>query len=427
LSFPRIDVHEGRPRVPSFYALEAVRAAEGELPSYEDLAQRAESAVAARIGWPAPKDPSLAIDDAERDLSVLYPLFHDRSGASLVGRARYLVQVNPYLSRALRRRYARSTDRWNASDGLLHPSAEALEALAHHRLDRRSFSATALQHFASCPYKFFLSALLRLSPRDEPASIEELDPLQRGSMVHEVQYRVMSALRDEAALPLKPEARAHALATVDRILDEVAREQHELYHPAIERIWLDGIEAIRADVRKWMNDAIDSEKAPWRFELAFGLPHRAQEDPDSRREPVQLDGGLCQRGSIDRVERTPQGRSSSCSRAPRSRAARCGTAPKPASSSACPFRSAPRRERRRARRSTRWVPRSRRASCPPHLRPTSARCATTLPSAGPTKKRAPHESAAPMSPISTRCGGCRERGAAMRARRGMSARRPGDR
>src|SRR5262249_47807533 len=38
LSFPRIDVHEGRPRVPSFYALEAVKAAEGELPGYEALA-----------------------------------------------------------------------------------------------------------------------------------------------------------------------------------------------------------------------------------------------------------------------------------------------------------------------------------------------------------------------------------------------------
>src|SRR5262249_44614826 len=151
-------------------------------------------------------------------------------------------------------------------------SAEALAALEAHRLPNRPFSATALQHFAACPYRFFLSAVLRLSPREEPASIEELDPLQRGSMVHEVQYGVLSALRDEGRLPVKDAGRQHALEVVDRVLDDVAREQHELYHPAIDRIWLDGIEAIRADVRKWMNDVVDGEKLPWKFELAFGLP-----------------------------------------------------------------------------------------------------------------------------------------------------------
>jgi RecB family exonuclease len=307
LSFPRIDVHEGRPRVPSFYALEAVKAAEGELPGYEVLAQRAEGAVEARIGWPAPKDPRVAIDDAERDLAMLYPLFRDRSGEPLNGRARYLVQVNPHLSRALRLRWARWSPRWNAADGLVAPTPEALAALEAHRLENRPFSATALQHFASCPYRFFLSAVLRLSPREEPSSIEELDPLQRGSMVHEVQWGVLSALRDEGALPAKAEGRAHALELVDRVLDEVAGRHHELYHPAIERIWLDGIEAIRADVRKWMNDVVDGEKTPWKFELAFGLGYREQEDPDSRPDPVELDGGLKLRGSIDLVERTTGG------------------------------------------------------------------------------------------------------------------------
>jgi RecB family exonuclease len=305
LSFPRIDVHEGRPRVPSFYALEAVKAAEGELPGYEALSRRAEEAVEARIGWPAPKEPRVAIDDAERDLSVLYPLFRDR--AVQPGRARYLVQVNPYLSRALRLRWARWSNKWNPADGLVAPTPEALAALEPHRLANRPFSATALQHFASCPYRFFLSAVLRLSPREEPASIEELDPLQRGSMVHEVQWGVLSALRDQGRLPVKAEDRNEALEEVDRVLKAVAQEHHELYHPAIDRIWLDGIESIRADVRKWMNDVAESEKVPWKFELAFGLGLREQEDPDSRKEPVELDGGLRLRGSIDLVERTPAG------------------------------------------------------------------------------------------------------------------------
>jgi ATP-dependent helicase/nuclease subunit B len=63
-SYPRLDLDQGRPRVPSFYALEAVRSVEGRLPDFAELARRAETAATARLGWPAPPDPSNAIDDA---------------------------------------------------------------------------------------------------------------------------------------------------------------------------------------------------------------------------------------------------------------------------------------------------------------------------------------------------------------------------
>jgi ATP-dependent helicase/nuclease subunit B len=67
-SYPRLDLDQVRPRVPSFYALETVRAAEGRLPNFAELARRAETAITARLGWPAPSDPGDAIDDAEHDL-----------------------------------------------------------------------------------------------------------------------------------------------------------------------------------------------------------------------------------------------------------------------------------------------------------------------------------------------------------------------
>src|SRR5205814_9361925 len=43
------------------------------------------------------------------------------------------------------------------------------------------------------------------------------------------------------------------------------------------------------------------------FEVSFGLPEMAQRDPDSGREPVLLDEGIRLRGSIDLVERAPDG------------------------------------------------------------------------------------------------------------------------
>ncbi|MEJ7599981.1 MAG: 3'-5' exonuclease [Kofleriaceae bacterium] len=75
LSYPRIDLDGGRPRVPSFYGLEVLEAAEGTLPGFDELAKRADVTGAARIGWPAPAERLDAIDDAEHDLALLDDCF----------------------------------------------------------------------------------------------------------------------------------------------------------------------------------------------------------------------------------------------------------------------------------------------------------------------------------------------------------------
>ena len=71
LSYPRMDMEKSRPRVPSFYGLEAMRAAIGTLPSFDELAKRAQAATATRAGWPAPAKAEDAIDAAEYDLALL--------------------------------------------------------------------------------------------------------------------------------------------------------------------------------------------------------------------------------------------------------------------------------------------------------------------------------------------------------------------
>jgi hypothetical protein len=63
LSYPRIDVQQSRPRVPSFYALEALRAAEGALPGFEEIASRAESTTRARPSGAGAVRPEAAIDE----------------------------------------------------------------------------------------------------------------------------------------------------------------------------------------------------------------------------------------------------------------------------------------------------------------------------------------------------------------------------
>ena len=59
LSYPRLDVAETRVRVPSFYALDVVRAITGEIPDHRQLARDAAEEAGASLAWPAPKDPAV--------------------------------------------------------------------------------------------------------------------------------------------------------------------------------------------------------------------------------------------------------------------------------------------------------------------------------------------------------------------------------
>ena len=310
LSYPRIDVEQARPRVPSFYTLEALRAVEGALPGFEAMASRASGDTGARLGWPAPADPALAIDDAEYDLALL-PRLLEGDPTVTKGAARYLLGANPHLARALRARAYRWLHRWTPADGLVDPDDLALAALARHQLPARSFSPTALQNFATCPYRFFLQAIHRLKPRDEPVAIEQLDPLTRGALFHEVQFATLTALRADDVLPVRAATLEHALAVVDRCLDAVAARYREDLYPAIARVWDDGIEAIRADLREWLRReaAAESGWVPYRFELSFGLAGRERgvADPASIGAGVAITERCTLRGSIDLVERHERG------------------------------------------------------------------------------------------------------------------------
>lgn len=319
LSYPRIDVQQARPRVPSFYGLEALRAAEGYLPGFDKLMTRAESTSSGRLGWPAPKDPRVAIDEAEYDLALLAPLI-DADQETVAGTAHYLLSTNRHLARALRARSRRWLKRWTPSDGLVEPDELAREALAAHQLEARSFSPTALQNYAACPYRFFLQAVHRLQPREEPAAIEVIDPLTRGSLFHKVQYQVLTMLRKAGLLPLTPSACAHAIDLVDDVLNRVASTFEDKLAPAIDKVWEDGINSIRADLREWLRRASETDDGwvPFKFELGFGLADRDREDEDpaSVPEPVRLDLhtstgeslSLALRGSIDLVERHVSGK-----------------------------------------------------------------------------------------------------------------------
>jgi ATP-dependent helicase/nuclease subunit B len=311
LSYPRLDVEQARPRTPSFYGLEVLRVAEGRLGDFEHLAKKAALTADARIGWPAPTRREDAVDEAEYDLALLKDVL-DRSEDDVDGEGRYLIDAadaNPHLARALRFRWMRWDGKaLRSSDGLVQPAEEALVAIREHATDKRSFSPTALQNFAACPYRFLLSAVHKLSPREEPEAIEDLDPLTRGSLVHEVQYRLLSLLRDEGKLPVTQATLEHARTRLETVLDRVQQEFADRLNPAIERVWKDAITGIGADLREWLRRmTLEPDWIPAHFELSFGLKDARAQDAKSTDEPAVLDIGLRLRGSIDLVEKRRSG------------------------------------------------------------------------------------------------------------------------
>jgi ATP-dependent helicase/nuclease subunit B len=309
VSYPRVELRESRARVPSFYVLDVVRAVTGAVPNYSQVAEQANREGAASLAWPAPPSPDDAIDDFEHDLAVLRPLLIDPQPRSAEGRARYLVDLNPALRRSVTERWMRHQPRWSKADGLVTPSSRALTSLAEHRLTARSYSLTALQRYAVCPYQFLLAAIYRLAPIEEPAPLQRLDPLTRGSLFHEIQTTFYRTLQKNGQLPVTPERLAPARQQLEWAIANVARAAAEKLAPAIERVWVDEIASIRRDLLLWLDKLPeDTEWVPERFEFAFGLPRDDARDPASVLDPSIVAGRFRLRGSIDLIERDPRTR-----------------------------------------------------------------------------------------------------------------------
>jgi ATP-dependent helicase/nuclease subunit B len=302
LSYPRLDVAETRARVPSFYALDVVRAITGRVPDHRVLALQAAEEAGATLAWPAPKDPDHAIDDLEHDLASLKPLLDTRDPASVKGHAHYLLQLNDALRRSVISRWSRGRTTWSGSDGLIDPSPAVRSALNSHRLRARPYSLSALQRFASCPYQFLLATIHRLEPWDEPEPIVRMDPLTRGSLFHRAQAEFYRAMEAKGALRFSRDRIADAAATLDTVLNRVAAEYAELLAPAIDRVWRDEIDELRRDLGIWAQKLADA--GPWEpryFEFSFGL-NDAGRDPRSLQDPILVDGRFLLRGSVDLIE-----------------------------------------------------------------------------------------------------------------------------
>jgi ATP-dependent helicase/nuclease subunit B len=304
-SYSRIDLGGGRKRVLSLYAFELLRAAFGSELAVSQIEEDAFRAVSTRLGWPAPESPEQAIDDAEFDLAMLRPILDDPTTVS-VGHMAYLHQAAPELVESLRTRWKRWNHKWYEADGLVGLDVHKQSILEGFRLSERAYSASALQQFAVCPYRFALRSIHGLQPKEEPAPFVTLQPDERGAFFHRAIFLFLSAVKSQGLVLLEEHEGALG-SLLDAALEAASVEFEQDLAPTVPSLWQRNVERLRADLRGWLVQRLQREPAwqPLATELAFGREGDSMHDSQSSPEAVRLFGQFLVKGAIDLVEKRP--------------------------------------------------------------------------------------------------------------------------
>ncbi len=307
LTCSSLKVVEGRPLTPSYFLVEALRAGEGRTFTLDEIETRAGQDSGVVPGLRAAKEPEAALDRSEFDLALLSrALAPGADPEAARGAGAYLLR-DERLATSLRREWMRNRRAWQPADGFLAVGTVAKAALGGRRPTARTYSATGLETFAKCPYQFYLKNIARLRPVERPERWVHLDPLTRGSLVHEVFFLLGQTLRERGLTPLPRERLPEALAALPPIVAEVAKQFREEHAPEIERIWNDELDGLLGDLRGFLEREAGNGFRIVANELTFGMAPVGPADDESRLEPAVLPGGLRLRGSIDAVEENATG------------------------------------------------------------------------------------------------------------------------
>ncbi len=178
-----------------------------------------------------------------------------------------------------------------------------------------SFSATQLELYGHCPFRFFAQELLNLQPLRDPE--DDDSALKRGNLVHRIFYRFYTA-HGEAA------ERAENLATNIEELRHLGREIAEemglvgfFWDRELERLLGSDDDGDREGVLPYflrLQAAAANPAMPTHFELSFGsYPGMGEGDQQSTTTHYAISDSesgdeVRIAGKIDRIDRTADGR-----------------------------------------------------------------------------------------------------------------------
>ena len=217
-----------------------------------------------------------------------------------------------HIAHAIQMERERETATLTPFDGDLSSVAPSIPRLRIS--DGAPLSPTRLQDFATCPYRYFLRHVLRLSAIDKPEEIITISALDRGSIIHGVLHEFMAQVGAAGRMPrpAKPWDDGHR-ALLNTIAERALRGAEERGVTGKELLWELERVAILEDLEEFLlaDEALRSRFGgmPHAFELGFGRGQGAQGDAQPVASlslpglgPVQF------RGAIDRLDLNEDGR-----------------------------------------------------------------------------------------------------------------------
>ncbi len=315
LSYPALD-DAAQPLSPSPYVLEVIQACGGEeivrspvidirpIPSEDEplsAAQFRVKALADALGLSA-KSPSALENnkdngDGNGDLSLL-------AGLMQKGTANLSAGLETIILRQERHDFG-------PAEGIL-PGKEAKKFFAAEFSPNRCFTASELEQFAACPFRFLLENVLKLEPPEDIAL--ELDALERGQIVHDVLalfHRRVNQSLGHPASPLQLASEEFERLLQKALEDSLPRPSTSRLRNALSeinrRLIVDWLAEYRKQCESYdaLWSAYDGPLVPEFFETSFGESKHRDAASLAAEQPLEFAAGketIRISGRIDRID-----------------------------------------------------------------------------------------------------------------------------
>ncbi|HEY1294390.1 MAG TPA: PD-(D/E)XK nuclease family protein [Chloroflexota bacterium] len=213
------------------------------------------------------------------------------------------------LGRGLHAGSARVTAEFTAFDGNVGEVLVSAGDVQRLFAAAQVLSASGIESWATCPFRFFLGRVLRVQPTERPDDAWSVDPLERGSLVHRILERFFGTLQSRGRLvELSTYTRADR-ELMDGIADDCIADIERRGVAGHPLIWENTVATIRADLHVFL-----SRDEAWRqsrglrptyFEQPFGIESRAHSWPAVAMSVGELEVAF--HGVIDRIDLSADG------------------------------------------------------------------------------------------------------------------------
>jgi ATP-dependent helicase/nuclease subunit B len=212
----------------------------------------------------------------------------------------------PHLARGFELASQRSSDRFTVFDGRIEMPGPELDLTAP---GGPTVSASRLETLGQCPLRYFFRYVLEIELPEE-LTIDPtvwLDPLVRGSLLHEVFEVFLNELIGRGELPLAQRDEPRLLAILQARIDRIRQE----IPPPSESVFRAEVAQLKRTARIFLHEeevyCRETGNRPQFLEVSIGMKNEGQGTGLDAMEPVEVklpDGSALRvRGRIDRIDR----------------------------------------------------------------------------------------------------------------------------